>query len=169
MLNQKLLQITIIDIPLLMSSGGNMCPGEFWNFTCEIRDSSILAWEIQNDQYIGPRGSRLEFLSAEPVGTVKYSEINSGVFANLTKNYLQNGVQVLTCELSISELLYHPDDVEVLCVNVGLDTENTYRLTVNCMSIIQLSSLSLSPACTLTNLCLLPSLPSQCYTFSFGL
>ena len=110
-----------------------MCPGEFRTFGCEVRDSNVLAWE--NDQYIGPHGSRLEFLSAEPIGTVKYSEINSGVFANLTENYIQNGIRVLNCQLSIFEFFYLPDayTMEVVCRNVGLGTDDSYELQVNSM------------------------------------
>ena len=122
--------LVFLDAPILICDGRNVCPGDFRNFSCEIRDSNILAWE--NDEYIGGHGSRLEFLSAEPVGTVKFSEVNSGVFANLTENYDENGVRVLRCQLSISEFQYHPDDVEVVCVNVGLSTENSYGLRVNC-------------------------------------
>ena len=108
-----------------------MCTGQFRNFSCEIRDSVILAWK--NAEYIGPNGDRLEFLSTEPVGTVKFSEINPKVFANLTGSYEQNGVQVMKCDLSISEFLYNPDTVDVVCVNVGLGTEDSYEVTVNGM------------------------------------
>ena len=107
-----------------------MCPGDFQIFSCEVRDSSILAWE--NDQYIGQHGTQLKFLSAEQAGTVKFSEVN-GVFANLTENYYENGVAVLKSQLSISDLQYHPDNLEIRCVNVDLGTENSYGLTVNCM------------------------------------
>ena len=117
-----------------------MCPGELQYFTCkcETRASRILAWEIQSDQYIG-RGNRLTFLSAEQVGTKKCSEINPGVCANLTIKHFQNGVQVLTSVLTISDIdvMYHPDTIQVTCVNVGLSTEDSYGLTVgNCMSTI---------------------------------
>jgi hypothetical protein len=64
------------------------------------------------------------------VGTVKVSPVNPGVFANLTENFVQNGVQVLKCELNISQFSYHPDDISVICVNVGLDTEDSYRVQV---------------------------------------
>ena len=105
-----------------------MCAGQFQNFSCEIRDSTILAWE--SDEYIGPHGKRLEFFSTEPVGTVKVSEVNRGVFANLTENYVQNGIRILKCELYISEFLYHSDAINVTCVNVGLNTEDSYRVRV---------------------------------------
>ena len=120
------------DTPVLTCDGPVVCPGQFRSFNCEIRDSIILAWE--NAEYIGPHGNRLEFLSTEPVGTVKVSEINSQVIANLTENYVQNGVQVLKCELMIYEFSYHPDTINVMCVNVALDTENSYGVTVNCES-----------------------------------
>ena len=67
------------------------------------------------------------------MGTVKVSEINTGVFANLTHNYAENGVRVLKGELSISDFLYYPDAINIICLNVGLGTENSYGLTVNCM------------------------------------
>ena len=118
-----------IDTPVLTCDNQVACPGQFRNFSCEIRDSIILAWE--NDEYIGPHGNRLEFLSTEPVGTVKVSEINPGVFANLTENYVQNGIQILKCELNISEVSYLSDFISVVCVNVGLDTEGSYRVRVN--------------------------------------
>ena len=108
-----------------------MCPGQFRNFSCEIRDSIILAWE--NDEYIGPHGKQLEFFSTEPVGTVKVSEVNPGVFANLTENYVQNGIRILKCELNISEVSYNSDSISVICVNVDLDTEDSYRVRVNGM------------------------------------
>ena len=108
-----------------------MCPGQFRNFSCEVRDSIVLAWE--NNEYIGPHGNRLEFLSTERVGTVKVSELNSGVFATLTENYVQNGIQILKCELSISEFSYHSDIISVVCRNIGLDTEYSCRVRVNGM------------------------------------
>ena len=117
------------DIPLLTCDNEIVCPGQFRNFSCEIRDSIILAWE--NDEYIGPQGSRLEFLSTEPVGTVKMSEINHGVFANLTENYVKNGIRVLKCVLSISEISNHLNIINVVCLNVGLDTESSYEVQVD--------------------------------------
>ena len=113
-----------------------MCPGQFRNFSCEIRDSVILAWK--NDEYIGPHGNRLEFLSTEPVGTVKVSDVNPGVFANLTENYVQNGIRILKCELNISEVSYL-SDFSVVCVNVGLNTEGSFSVTVNGMYVSQSS------------------------------
>ncbi len=112
-------------------NGPVVCPGQFGSFNCEIRDSIILAWE--NVEYIGSQGHRLEFLSTEPVGTIKVSQVNPGVFANLTESYIQNGIQILKCELTISKFSYHPDDISVICVNVGLDTENSYRVQVSGM------------------------------------
>ena len=121
----------IIDTPVLTCDSQAVCPGEFRNFSCEIRDSIILAWE--NDEYIGPHGNRLEFLSTEPVGTIKVSEVNPGVFAYLTENYVQNGIRVLKCELNISEVSYDSYSINVICVNVGLDTEGSYSVIVNGM------------------------------------
>ena len=121
----------IIDTPVLTCDGQVACPGQFRNFSCEIRDSIILAWE--NDEYIGLHGNRLEFLSTEPVGTVKVSEVNPGVFANLTENYVQNGIQLLKCELKISKFSYHSDVISVVCLNIGLGTESSYRVRVNGM------------------------------------
>ena len=121
-----------IETPVLTCDGRTVCPGDFRNFCCEIRDStSILAWE--NDEYIGAHGSWLEFLTIDPVGTVKVREINTGVFANLTHNYDENGVRVLKGELSISDFLHYPDAISIICLNVVLGTENFYGLTVNCM------------------------------------
>ena len=91
----------------------------------------ILAWE--NDEYIGAHENRLELLLTEPVGTVKVSKVNPGVFANLTENYIQNGIRILKCELYISEFSYHSDAINVTCVNVGLNTEDSYRVRVNGM------------------------------------
>ena len=130
-----------IDTPVLTCDDGVVCPGQFRNFSCEIRDSIILAWE--NDEYIGPHGNRLEFLSTEPVGTVKVSKVNPGVFANLTENYVQNGIRILKCELNISEVSYL-SDFSVVCVNVGLDTEDSFRVTVNGMYVSESNDMSSS-------------------------
>ena len=128
-----------------------MCPGEFRTFLCEVRDSNVLAWE--NDLYIGPHGSRLEFLSAEAVGTVKHSEINPAVFANLTENYIQNGIRVLNCELSISDFFYFPESytTQVVCRNVGLSTDDSYELQVNGMFLIFWATLTDSNTFTAYN------------------
>ena len=108
--------------PVLTCGGRVVCPGQFRNFTCDIRDSVILAWE--NDEYIGPHGNRLvqEILLTEPVGTVQVSNVNPGVFANLMGNYVQNGIRILKCEFNISEVSYL-SDFSVVCLTVGLDTE----------------------------------------------
>jgi hypothetical protein len=91
-----------------------------------------LAWE--SDQYIGEQGERLEFLSAEDIGTVKVSETSLGrVFAILIASYHENGIQVLNSELIISESHHLPAAVEVTCVNVGLGTKNLYTFLTNCM------------------------------------
>ena len=113
------------DTPVL-TYNRDLCPGDFQIFTCEIRDSSRLVWK--NDQYIGANGSQLEFLSDEPMGTIKFSDINSGVSANLTENFVENGVKVLKCQLIISKLLYHTNDIEVICINVDLKTKNSFQL-----------------------------------------
>ena len=131
--------IIITDTPVLTCGGRVVCPGQFRNFSCEIRDSIILAWE--NDEYIGSHGNRLEFLSAEPVGTIKVSEVNPGVFANLTENYVQNGIQILKCELIISEVTSLSNSISVICVNVGLDTEGSCSVRVNGTYVNQTSSI----------------------------
>lgn len=105
-----------------------VCPGDFLTFSCEIRDSSILAWE--SDEYIGRHGKRLEFLSAEPAGTTKSSGGDSEVVATLIDSYSENGIQVLNSKLTVTELFQHHDGViEVVCVNVGLDTKKALGLT----------------------------------------
>ena len=116
------------DTPIV--TGWRNCLTGAWVITCDIRDSSILAWE--SDQYIGEHGRRLEFLSAENIGTVKSSTSESHVFANLTASYHENGIQVLNSQLVISESHYQPS-TKVTCVNVGLGTENSYGFPTNCM------------------------------------
>ena len=59
---------------------------------------------------------------------VKRSEIISGVFAILTENYEQNGVRVLTCQLV---LLYRLDGENLTCLNVDLNTKNSFELRTN--------------------------------------
>lgn len=99
-----------------------ICPEEHWVFTCEIRDSSILAWE--SNLYIGAHGKRLEFLSAEQIGTMRLSNHWEGVFAVLTGNYHENLIQVLSSQLTIPDNQYHHSLAAVVCVNVGLEARS---------------------------------------------
>ena len=84
---------------------------------------------------MGPHCScQLKFVSAEPVGTVKYCNNSwSIVSANLTKNYVQNKVRVLQCQLTIILLSNHHylDDVKVVCRNSDRGTETSYPLRIN--------------------------------------
>ena len=77
--------------------------------------------------YIGEHGKRLEFLSAESVGTIKSK---GEVSAVLIRSYDENHIQVLSSQLTIPNYQYHSGAAAVTCVNVGLETRSsTFGLT----------------------------------------
>ena len=97
------------------------------NFACEIRGSEVLGWE--SSHFIG--SGQIQFASYEEIGTIKNSEINSNVRANLTGNEMRNGVRVISSNLSISvssvSLLRQS---LIVCLNTGLNTRDSTEVQV---------------------------------------
>ena len=92
-------------------------------YSCTTRGSSKLAWT--SAQFIGGDGSRLEFPSFVPLGTIKQSQINRDVKAVLLRNEMIHGVQILTCNLTIPLVFLSSfKTYSIVCLNTGLDTMN---------------------------------------------
>ena len=129
--------ISHADNPSLDCGDRDVCPGPSYDFECETRGSSSLAW--MSDEYIGSGGADLQFIHSSPVGTMKKSALHPNVFAILTANKLENGVRVLNCVLNISL----PSDMNVsaivghrqsvTCVNRGLSRSTTANLRITGM------------------------------------
>lgn len=111
------------------------CPGDRLNFTCETRDSQVLAWS--SDEYIG-QNQQIEFLSFETEGTVRHSSVDPSIVAMLTNVSQQNGTMMIKCNLSITvlESISHQKH-SIACINVGIGTQDvtTFYLagTYTCM------------------------------------
>ena len=89
-------------------------------FTCETRGSHAIAWS--SEQYIGSGGVQLAFAAGASVaGDVLMSSSNPLMVAILTRNVIDNAVQVLLSELHINVPPNSPP-ASVTCVHVGQGT-----------------------------------------------
>ena len=103
--------------------GDRACPGARVNFTCTTSGSLAMAW--RSDEYIGPNGAQLEFISTDGVGSRMTSPINPNTFATLIRI---NGTRVIESALT----LIASDSIQtasVICSEVGQgDSTITFTL-----------------------------------------
>ena len=103
------------------------CPGDRLNFTCRTRDSPILAWS--SDEYIG-QNNPLEFLIIDDPGVVRLSSVDPNTVAVLMSVSYENGIPIITCNLSIAVLSSIVDhNHSVMCMNVGVGTMHITTFT----------------------------------------
>ena len=99
--------------------GDRACPGAQVNFTCTTNGSLVMSW--RSDEYIGPNGARLEFTSADGVGSRMTSPINPSAFATLVRvdgNRVFESVLTLTVSDSYQT-------ASVTCSEVGQGASTT--------------------------------------------
>ena len=94
----------------------DLCPGNVLTFTCETRDSPIIAWT--SDDYIEARGTQLEFGRIASVGDTLLSPVNPNTSATLTENGVIDGVAILESQLRITLSPEYPSS-NVACIHVG--------------------------------------------------
>ena len=104
----------------------NLCPGEEVTITCEIRGSPVLAWA--SEEYIGARGTRLEFAAFDSIGDTRTSHMNPNTVATLINKTVEDGVQVLVSQLRITAQSQFMNP-SVTCTNGRFGT-NTTRLHI---------------------------------------
>ena len=93
----------IISPQLHVSELQNVCPGEEVTFTCETRGSPVITWS--SDEYIGIRGTQLQFTIIDSVGTTRTSDhVNPNTVATLINVTNENGDDVLVSQLRIVAL-----------------------------------------------------------------
>jgi hypothetical protein len=101
-----------------------LCPGEEVLITCETRGSEIIAWT--SEEYIERGGTQLEFATFNNVGDIRISPVNPNTVANLTKNNIDNDVQVLWSQLHIRASV----DSTVTCIQVGNGMSTSIRIQI---------------------------------------
>ena len=105
----------------------NLCPGEEVTITCETRGSIVISWVIE--EYIGARGTRLDFAIFNDIGDTRASHMNPNTVATLINKTVEDGVQVLVSQLHITAQSQFMNP-SVTCINGRFGTQNTTRLRV---------------------------------------
>ena len=105
----------------------NLCPGEEVTITCETRGSIVIAWT--SEEYIGARGTRLEFGIFHSIGNTYTSHMNPNTVATLINKTVEDGVYVLVSQLRITAQSQFMNP-SVICINVRFGIQNTTRLRV---------------------------------------
>ena len=105
----------------------NLCPGEEVTITCKTRGSALLAWA--SEEYIGARGTRLEFATFNNIGDIRTSHMNPNTVATLINKTVEDGVQVLVSQLRITAQSQFMNP-SVTCTNGRFGTQNTTRLHI---------------------------------------
>ena len=83
-----------------LTIGQSACPEEEIIFDCIVEGSHILIWN--SNEYIGAgSGAQLEFSSRNSIGSRVISQVDSHVFAQLTKNADKGGTVMLQSTLRI--------------------------------------------------------------------
>ena len=97
-------------------------------FTCEVRGTEVIAW--RSDAYIGSGNAQLGYIAQfQDVGDI-LSASNGQTVANLTRNYIENGVLVLESTLLV--VASDSQSSSVTCTN-GTDLGiTTFTFTVLC-------------------------------------
>ena len=91
-----LLPVFSQEIHSTVSNGQSVCPGEIVHFTCTTRGSLVLSWHINDIN----ANILAQFGTFDTIGRVVKHTDNS-IFANLTRNSVENGVQVLESLLQV--------------------------------------------------------------------
>ena len=98
-------------------------------FTCEVRGSEGIAW--RSDAYIGSGNNQLGYSAQfKDVGDILSASNNGQTVANLTREYIENGVLVLESTLRV--VASDSQNSSVTCTN-GTDFGiTTFTFTVLC-------------------------------------
>ena len=104
-------------------TGGSVAfSGENVTFTCVVRGSNAMEWT--SEQYIGTGGRRLEFISADPVGTTRTSGEAIGELISATVD------EIIISRLSVKipQPTFSFASVQCHNINAGTMFLNTFQL-----------------------------------------
>ena len=108
------------EINSTLRQGLYACPGDEVNFTCETRDSQVLAWS--SDVYIG-ENQQIEFLSIDREGTTRPSLTDPNTIGILMSVYDREDTRVMVSNLLITVLKnINQEGHSITCINVGVGT-----------------------------------------------